>query len=33
MLITKERFIYYTNKFKEAYEEQQRFNDAPKAFL
>ena len=33
MLITKERFIYYVNQFKEAYEEQQRFNDALKPFF
>ena len=33
MLITKESFIYYTTKFKEAYEEQQRFNDALRPFF
>lgn len=33
MLISKERFIHYVNKYKEAYEEQQRFHDALRPFF
>ena len=33
MLISKEKFIYYVTKYKEAYAEQQRFQDALRPFF
>lgn len=33
MLISKARFIYYVQKFKEAYEEQRRFHDALRPYF
>jgi hypothetical protein len=33
MLISKEKFINYLNKYKEAYEEQQKFQDALRPFF
>lgn len=33
MLISKEKFIYYLNKYKEAYEEENRFHEALRPFF
>ena len=33
MLISKEQFIYFANKFKQAHEEQKKFHDALRPFF
>ena len=33
MLISKAQFIYYTNKYKEAHEEQEKFHDALRPYF